>query len=42
MKTNPRLKAMIMEVVDNQLGANDPPEARSTLERLIAEGKIGK
>jgi len=39
MKTNPRLKAMIMEVVDNQLRANDPPETRFTLERLIAEGK---
>jgi len=39
MKTNPRLKAMIMEVVDNQLRAIDPPETRSTLERLIAEGK---
>lgn len=38
MKTNPRLKAMIMEVVDNQLRAKDPPETHSTLERLIAEG----
>ena len=38
MKTNPRLKALIIEVVDNQLRANDPPETRSTLERLIEEG----
>lgn len=38
MKTNPRLKAIIIEVVDNQLRANDPPETRSTLGRLIAEG----
>ena len=38
MKTNPHLKAVILEVVDNQLRANDPPEARSTLERLTAEG----
>lgn len=38
MKTNPKLKATIIEVVDNQLKANDPPETRSTLDRLVAEG----
>lgn len=38
MKTNPRLKALILKVVGNQLRANDPPETRSTLERLVAEG----
>ena len=38
METNPYLKATILEVVDNQLNANDPPETRSTLDRLIAEG----
>ena len=38
MKTNPRLKAIILEVVNNQLRANDPPETRITLNRLIAEG----
>jgi hypothetical protein len=38
MKTNPQLKAVILQVVDNQLRANDPPEIRSTLERLIKEG----
>jgi len=29
---------MLLEVVDNQLRANDPPETRSTLNRLIVEG----
>ena len=38
MKTNFHLKATILEVVDNQLRANDPPETRSTLDRLIGEG----
>ena len=38
METNPHLKAVILEVVDNQLRANKPPETRSTLERLIKEG----
>jgi len=38
MKTNPRLKAIILEVVDNQLRADNPPETRTTLNRLIAEG----
>lgn len=38
METNPHAKAVIMEVVNNQLKANDPPETRSTLERLVAEG----
>ena len=38
MEENPYLKSAILEVVDNQLKANDPPETRKTLERLIAEG----
>jgi len=42
MKTNPRLKAIILEVVDNQLRADDPPETRTTLNRLIAEGYCKK
>lgn len=42
METNPRLKAIILGVVDNQLRANDPPETRSTLERLTAEGHSEK
>lgn len=38
MGHNPRLKASFLEVVDNQLNANDPPETRQTLDRLIAQG----
>lgn len=38
MKTNPLLKATILEVVDNQLRANDPPETSVTFNRLITEG----
>jgi len=33
-----RLKAAIIEVVENQLEANDPPEIRETLDRLMSEG----
>jgi predicted nucleic-acid-binding protein len=35
---NPRLKATFLQIVDNQLKANDFPETRQTLERLIAQG----
>ena len=35
---NPRLKALILEVVDNQLSDNDPPATRTTLERLMSYG----
>ena len=38
MKTNPRLKAAILQVVDNQINANDPPETKQTLDRLLSEG----
>lgn len=38
METNPRLKALILEVVNNQLTANDPPQTRQTYERLLASG----
>jgi len=38
METNPRLKALIMQIVDNQLRGNDPPETRLTLDRLMREG----
>jgi len=38
MKTNLHLKNTIMEVVDNQLKSNDPPETRQTYDRLISEG----
>jgi predicted nucleic-acid-binding protein len=39
---NPRLKASFLEVVDNQLKANDPPETKQTLDRLIAQGISGE
>jgi len=35
---SPRLKAVFLEVVENQLKANDPPETRQTLQRLVSEG----
>ncbi|HEC49942.1 MAG TPA: hypothetical protein ENI40_02150 [Candidatus Desulfofervidus auxilii] len=38
MKSNPRLKAVILQVVDNQLKNNDPPETKQTYNRLIKEG----
>ena len=37
-KANPHLKAAFMEVVDNQIANNDPPETRQTLDRLISQG----
>lgn len=36
--TNPALRAAILEVVDNQLRDDTPPEARQTLERLVQMG----
>lgn len=33
-----RLKSAMLEVVQNQLDSNDPPETKQTLDRLIAEG----
>ena len=35
---NPYLKAAIVEVVENQIRDDDPPETRQTLERLLATG----
>lgn len=35
---NPRLKKAILEVVDNQIAANDPPATKQTLDRLISKG----
>ncbi len=32
------LKSTIIEVVDNQLAANKPPETRQTFDRLLSEG----
>jgi len=37
-KPNPYLSQAIMEVLDNQLKANDPPETKQTHERLLGEG----
>ena len=37
-KYNPRFKKAILQVVDNQLRMNDPPETKETLERLVSEG----
>ncbi len=35
---NPYLKSAILEVVDNQLNENNPPETKQTLERLLSLG----
>ncbi len=35
---NPHLKAAFIEVVDNQLADNDPPETQQTLDRLMSQG----
>ena len=37
-KSNPRLKATFLEVVENQIRDNDPPETRATLVRLKSQG----
>src|SRR2546430_9140572 len=37
-QTNPRLKALILEVVENQIRADDPPETREAYQRLLAAG----
>ena len=42
MKTNPHLKAAILQVVNNQIKANDPPETKQTLDRLLSEGHSEK
>jgi len=36
---NPHLRAAILEVVENQLAGNTPPETRQTYERLMREGR---
>jgi len=35
---NSYLKAAILEVVENQMRNNDPPETRQTCDHLIQEG----
>ena len=37
-ETNPELGKLILEVVENQIQDNDPPETRQTVDRLLAEG----
>ena len=37
-EANPRLKEAFMEIVENQLRDNDPPEATMAFERLVSEG----
>lgn len=38
MEENAELKAAYLEVVENQLRDNDPPETRETFKRLCNEG----
>ena len=38
MEANERIKSAIIQVVDNQIDSNDPPETKQTLDRLISEG----
>ena len=37
---NPMVQSAIMDVLDNQLRTNDPPETRETFERLRREGIV--
>ena len=37
-KFNPRLQALILEVVENQLAENNPPATKATLHRLMDAG----
>jgi hypothetical protein len=41
-KFNPYLQSAMLEVVENQLADNDPPETRQTYERLLREGRSEK
>ena len=38
MARNPQLKVTNLEIVENQIQDNDPPETKQTLERLMTEG----
>jgi len=35
---NPYLRATFLEIVENQIRDNDPPETRETYDRLVSEG----
>jgi hypothetical protein len=37
-ESNPHLQSAIMEVVENQLRNNDPPQTQQTFKRLIHAG----
>ena len=37
-ESNPILKQSFIEVVENQIRDNDPPEAKETFERLMSDG----
>ena len=39
MESGKELGKDILQVVENQLRENDPPETRATLSRLVAEGR---
>ena len=38
MQKNPKLKKIILQIVENQLKDNDPPETNKTLQRLTRDG----
>ena len=38
METNEELREQIFHIIENQLKDNDPPETKSTYDRLINEG----
>lgn len=38
METNPIAKKQILQIVDNQLKSNDPPETKQTYDRLLKSG----
>ena len=41
-ESNPQLQAAVMEVVENQLSNNDPPQTGQTFKRLIEAGHSEK
>jgi hypothetical protein len=42
LKPNPALGATVMEVVENQIRNNDPPETQQTFKQLLAAGHSEK
>jgi hypothetical protein len=41
-ESNPQLQAAVMEMVENQLSNNDPPQTGQTFKRLIEAGHSEK